>query len=157
MHPSDNILGVGPQAQGPHGRKNYISIERMSCCAEVIVPQSRYLWPLTSAKFCVCWNIDPLCSVSFCRIYKWDFENRKSCLQQQQKKSLPSLWFNHLTWVSISISAQDFRRRFGKSECARGHTLSVGFLSDMTKNTAVFLKIVMCFTNAIKYIFTVKI
>ena len=57
----DNTAGGGFEA---HSRKNYISIERMSCCAGVTAPQSRDLRPLTPAEVCVYWNIDP--SVLFC-------------------------------------------------------------------------------------------
>lgn len=63
--------GVGPGAQGPHCRKNYISIERMSCCGGVIAPQSHNLWPLTPAEVFIYWNIDPLCCFPLrsCRIH----------------------------------------------------------------------------------------
>lgn len=52
----DNTAGGGFEARS---RKNYISIERMSCCAGVTAPQSRDLRPLTPAEVCVYWNIDP--------------------------------------------------------------------------------------------------
>lgn len=54
--------GVGPVAQGPQHGKKHISIERMSCSAGVIAPQSRNLWPLTSAKVCIYWDTDLCCS-----------------------------------------------------------------------------------------------
>lgn len=105
--------GAGLVAQSPHCRRNYVSIERMSCCAGVSAPQSHNLWPLTPAEVCIYWNIDPLCygSLKSCRIHNQHFEWGKHVWIKKENKGCPSLWINHLTSVSISISAEDFRRR----------------------------------------------
>lgn len=99
LHVMATQWGVGPVAQGPQHGKKHISIERMSCSAGVIAPQSRNLWPLTSAKVCIYWDTDLCCSAPRSR-------RRRLGMNKEGEKKLWLLWLNHL---SRSISRERLR------------------------------------------------
>ena len=116
---------------GPHCRKNYISIERMSCCAGVIAPQSHNLWPLTPAEICIL------------------LEHRSSVLRLSQilQDSQPRLWMQKNVFRAkekmATIWPECQYQYLLRTGCARGRhrekcaAWQVGFISDITKTLLI--------------------